>query len=108
MSGWDELVAAALIGTDRRPVGAEVPEGSPAGLSAALEARGAEDRLLGAAAAWTVARRAGAVAGAPVAVERAGQDPRPLAPGATLRQRLSFRILARREELTRLIAWYGR
>src|SRR5688572_25922218 len=88
MSGWDELVAAALIGTDRRPVGTAVPEGSPPGLAAALEGRGAEDRLLGAAAAWTVARRAGAVAGAPVAVEPAERDPRPIAPGATLRQRL--------------------
>jgi hypothetical protein len=55
---WDQLVAAALIGTDRRPVAAAVPEGSPAGLEAALGERGAEDRLLGAAAAW-----AGAIAG---------------------------------------------
>ena len=60
---WDELVAAALIGTDRRPVEASVPEGSPPGLADMLAARGAEDRLLGAAAAWTVARRAGALAG---------------------------------------------
>jgi hypothetical protein len=88
MSGWDELVAAALIGTDRRPVGAAVPEGSPAGLEAALETRGVEDRLLGAAAAWTVARRAGAsVAPAGAAVEPAPEDPRPIAPGATRRPR---------------------
>ena len=86
---WDELVAAALIGTDRKPVGAGVPEGSPAELEAALATRGVEDRLLGAAAAWTVARRAGAVA-APAApgVEPAEEDPRPIAPGATLRERL--------------------
>jgi hypothetical protein len=87
--GWDELVAAALIGTDRKPVGAGVPDGSPAGLEAALETRGVEDRLLGAAAAWTVARRAGAVvAPAGAEVEPAEDDPRPIAPGATLRERL--------------------
>lgn len=57
---WEELVAAALIGTDRRPVPTSVPEGSPEGLAEALAERSAEDRLLGAAAAWTVARRAGA------------------------------------------------
>ena len=88
-TGWDELVAAALIGTDRRPLAAGVPDGSPPGLEAALEDRGVEDRLLGAAAAWTVARRAGAVAVEPVpAVEPAGEDPRPIAPGGALRERL--------------------
>ena len=60
---WDELVAAALIGTNRRPVAVTVPDGSPAGLADVLAAREAEERLLGAAAAWTVARRAGAIAG---------------------------------------------
>ncbi|MDA0166992.1 DUF5691 domain-containing protein [Solirubrobacter ginsenosidimutans] len=88
MSGWDELVAAALIGTDRRPVEAGVPEGSPDGLEVALRERGAEDRLLGAAAAWTVARRAGAVAGERVEVDPADDDPRPVAPGTSLRDRL--------------------
>jgi len=94
---WDELVAAALIGTDRRPVPALLPEGSPPGLEATLAARGAEDRLLGAAAAWTVARRAGAMPGAGIAVgdDRgvagaapgvpAAEDARPIAPGARLR-----------------------
>jgi hypothetical protein len=71
---WDELVAAALIGTDRRAVPVAVPEGSPPGLEAALGERGAEDRLLGAAAAWTVARRAGAMAGPAVAVTAAEGD----------------------------------
>jgi hypothetical protein len=88
MSGWDELVAVALIGTDRRPVEAGVPDGSPAGLEEALRARGVEDRLLGAAAAWTVARRAGAVVGAAVEVTPAEEDPRPVAPGLRLRERL--------------------
>ncbi len=37
---WDELVAAALIGTDRRPVGAGAPPGSPPELAAALEHAG--------------------------------------------------------------------
>ena len=41
VSGWDELVAVALIGTDRRPVEAGAPPGSPAGLEAALAGRGA-------------------------------------------------------------------
>jgi hypothetical protein len=85
---WDKLVAAALIGTDRRPVAAGVPEGSPSGLEAALGERGAEDRLLGAAAAWTVARRAGAVAAPAVEVVPAEADQRPVAPGARLRMML--------------------
>ena len=56
-----------------------MPEGSPAGLEDALAARGAEDRLLGAAAAWTVARRAGAIAGPRVEPRAAAQsDQRPL------------------------------
>ena len=79
---WDELVAAALIGTDRRPVEAEAPPGSPDTLEATLAGRGAEDRLLAAAAAWTVARRAGARAGAVQAVEPAEDDPRPLCSAA--------------------------
>ena len=68
-------MAAALIGTDRRPVEAVVPEGAPAGLERALAERGAEDRLLSAAAAWTVARRAGALAREPVTVEPAEPMP---------------------------------
>ena len=58
------LVAAALIGTDRRPVGrGGAARARPRGSEAALAERGAEDRLLASAAAWTVARRAGARAG---------------------------------------------
>lgn len=79
---WDELVAAALIGTDRRPVEADAPPGSPEALEATLGGRGAEDRLLVAAAAWTVARRAGAQAGAPQAVEPVAADGRPLCSAA--------------------------
>lgn len=75
---WDELVAAALLGTDRRPVEAEAPPGAPDQLGATLAERAAEDRLLVAAAAWTVARRAGAQAGAARAPEPAEPDPRPL------------------------------
>ncbi|HET6547565.1 MAG TPA: DUF5691 domain-containing protein [Solirubrobacter sp.] len=41
-----------------------------------------EDRLLASAAAWTVARRAGARAGAPVVVTAADADPRPLCSAA--------------------------
>jgi len=79
---WDELVAAALIGTDRRPVEAEAPPGSPAALAATLNGRAAEDRLLVAAAAWTVARRAGARAGAATTVEPVAEDPRPVCSAA--------------------------
>jgi hypothetical protein len=78
-----------LIGTDRRAVEAGVPAGAPDGLEAALAGRGVEDRLLGAAAAWTVARRAGAVPAAMASeVEPAGEDPRAIAPSATLIARL--------------------
>jgi uncharacterized protein DUF5691 len=76
---WDELVAAALVGSERRPVQPQPPPGAPPELAAALEDRG-EDGLLGAAAAWTVARRAGAVPGPPRQVEPAPSDPRPLCP----------------------------
>lgn len=79
---WDELVAAALIGTDRRPVEAGAPPGSPDALAATLSGRGAEDRLLAAAAAWTVARRAGARAGEAKAVGPAEEDARPLCSSA--------------------------
>ena len=66
--GACELGRAGRRGADRhRPAAGR---GGGAGRLArrawrtALAARGAEDRLLGAAAAWTVARRAGALAGA--------------------------------------------
>jgi hypothetical protein len=88
---WDELVAAALIGTDRRAVEASVPPGSPDGLAGVLAERAPEDRLLASAAAWTVARRAGARAGEVVVVEGAEVDPRPRcsdAAGARLRSLL--------------------
>jgi hypothetical protein len=74
---WDELVAAALVGTDRRPVEPDAPPGAPAGLGRALRERG-EDGLLAAAAAWTVARRAGAVPGPSRVVAPAAADQRPL------------------------------
>src|SRR6185503_15730381 len=44
--------------------------------------RSVEDRLLASAAAWTVARRAGARAGAPRQVEPAAPDSRPLCSAA--------------------------
>ena len=75
---WDELVAVALIGTDRRPVEVD----APGDLEAVLAGRGVEDRLLASAAAWTVARRAGARAGAPRQVEPAEPDPRPVCSAA--------------------------
>jgi hypothetical protein len=99
---WEDLVASALIGTDRRPVVATAPPGAPAELGAALAARGPEDRLLASAAAWTVARRAGARAGEPVTVTPAGDDPRPLcSPAAGAR----LRALLEDEERWLLIEW---
>ena len=105
---WDELVAAALIGTDRRPVAATVPDGSPAGLADALAAREPEERLLGAAAAWTVARRAGAVAGPRVdPTPSAEPDERPPAPGLRLRMMLEGTFPSLLPEWLELVARRG-
>jgi hypothetical protein len=105
---WDELVAAALIGTDRRPVDAAAPPGSPDALGATLAARGAEDRLLAAAAAWTVAKRAGARAGAAQTVEPAEADPRPLcSDAATGRLELLLEVRELVEEWLGLAARAG-
>ena len=105
---WDELVAAALIGTDRRPVGGRGPEGSPPGLADTLAAREAEDRLLGAAAAWTVARRAGAVAGRARSSRAApGPDERPLAPGTRLQMMLEGTFPSLLPEWLELVAERG-
>jgi len=85
---WDELVAVALIGTERRAAEVDVPPGAPDELGAALESKGSEERLLGAAAAWAVARRAGARALQAVEVEPVPLDERSLcsaAAGARLR-----------------------
>jgi hypothetical protein len=72
---WQELVTAALLGTDRR-----TPPGLPSG-------RAAPVALLDAAAVATVRRRAGLRA-APVAVrpEPAAPDPRPPLPAAAARR----------------------
>ncbi|AJE85079.1 hypothetical protein SLNWT_4703 [Streptomyces albus] len=80
---WEELVTAALLGTERRtpPVGRT--GGSPA------------TALLDAAAVQTVRRRAGlrpAAAAAPL--EAAGEDPRPAPPGEAVR-RLSLLLTDR-------------
>ena len=85
---WEDLVASALIGTDRRPVVSAAPPGAPEALDGALATRGPEDRLLASAAAWTVARRAGARVGERIDVTPADEDPRPMcsrAAGARLR-----------------------
>jgi hypothetical protein len=106
---WDELVAAALVGTERRPVEPDAPPGAPAALGAALRDRG-EDGLLAAAAAWTVARRAGAVPQARREVEPALADPRPLCPpaaGARLEGLLDARDDALVEEWLELAAGRG-
>jgi hypothetical protein len=105
---WDDLVAAALIGTDRRPVAASVPEGSPAGLADVLSAREPEERLLGAAAAWTVARRAGAVAGPALAAPAPAEvDERPLAPAPRLRMMLEGTFPSLLPEWLALVAERG-
>ncbi|MEE1750358.1 MULTISPECIES: DUF5691 domain-containing protein [unclassified Streptomyces] len=76
---WEELVTTALLGTDRRPAGADA---GPAG-------------LLDAAALHTVRRRAGLLPAAPAArPDPAPADPRPPLPPAA-RHRLA-RLLADR------------
>ncbi|MGW6943526.1 DUF5691 domain-containing protein [Streptomyces xanthophaeus] len=77
---WEELVGAALLGTDRRPGGG--PAGSP-------------ESLLDAAAVHAVRRRAGLrPAQAGPAPEPAARDPRPVPPPAA-RQRLSQLLAGR-------------
>ncbi|CAM5228992.1 HEAT repeat domain-containing protein OS=Streptomyces alboniger OX=132473 GN=CP975_21470 PE=4 SV=1 [Streptomyces alboniger] len=73
--GWEELVTAALLGTERR-----TPPGCPPGRDAPLA-------LLDAAAAETVRRRAGLRPGraAPLP-EPVGDDPRPPLPAAATRR----------------------
>ena len=97
MRRWDELVAAALIGTDRRPVEASAPPGSPAGLEAALAERGAEDRLLG-VGGGVDGRAAGgrAAPASAVAVEPAAEDPRPGLPPRRAAARCCSRASIRR------------
>ncbi|WP_030423159.1 DUF5691 domain-containing protein [Streptomyces sp. NRRL F-5065] len=77
--GWDDLVAAALLGTDRR-----TPPGHAAGRAAGRDAPAA---LLDAAAVATVRRRAGL---APARAARrpapAPEDPRPPLPEAAARR----------------------
>jgi uncharacterized protein DUF5691 len=75
---WESLVAAALLGTDRRAPEPVVPPGAPADLGVALARRSPEEALLGAAAAWAVARRAGAVADVGKPPAPAPEDPRPM------------------------------
>jgi Family of unknown function (DUF5691) len=70
-------VAAALLGTDRRAPEPVAPPGAPEELGAALARRSPEEALLGAAAAWAVARRAGAVPAAARPPAPAPADPRP-------------------------------
>ncbi|MGW1507750.1 DUF5691 domain-containing protein [Streptomyces sp. NPDC002394] len=75
---WEELVSAALLGTDRRP---------PAGLAGSVAPRDVPGALLDAAALHTVRRRAGLRPGpaAPLP-EPAPEDPRaPLPEAARLR-----------------------
>jgi hypothetical protein len=83
---WEALVATALLGTERRAPEPSVPPGSPAELGAALAAREPEEMLLGAAAAWAVARRAGAVPADARPPEPAPPDPRPACSPAAARR----------------------
>ncbi|MFJ8646241.1 DUF5691 domain-containing protein [Streptomyces sp. NPDC093546] len=78
---WEDLVTSALLGTERRPPGADVmpPGGAPA--------KDAPVALLDAAALHTVRRRAGLLP-APAAAppEPAPHDPRPPVPEAARRR----------------------
>jgi hypothetical protein len=56
---WQELVTGALLGTERRPAGVPGATGALGAVLAGIDAGDQEGALLGAAAAWAVARRAG-------------------------------------------------
>jgi hypothetical protein len=58
-TGWEELSAAALLGTERRPFAAPALDGPLAALFADLSSREPEKALLGTAAALSLYRRAG-------------------------------------------------
>jgi hypothetical protein len=77
---YESLVAAALLGTARRPPDLAPPPGAPDDLAAALAARPPEEGMLAAAAAWSIARRAGAVPGPASPPDAAPPDDRPLCP----------------------------
>ncbi|MBQ0828601.1 DUF5691 domain-containing protein [Streptomyces tagetis] len=88
---WDDLVAAALLGTDRRPPPGHTADhtaGHPAGHAAGrAAARDAPTALLDAAAVATVRRRAGlAPARAADRPSPAPEDPRPPLPEAAARR----------------------
>ena len=74
---WESLVATALLGTERRAPEPSAPPGAPRELSAALARREPHEALLGSAAAWAVARRAGASPRQARPPTPAPQDPRP-------------------------------
>ncbi|HEV7974348.1 DUF5691 domain-containing protein [Amycolatopsis sp.] len=96
MKGWDELVATALLGTQRRPVDTAALPPKVRGLLPGGDATG---ELLTAAALMTGYRRAGRVAARdadPVPV--AAVDERPLVPSAA-RQRLAGLLTARDPDL---------
>lgn len=75
MSGWPELVAAALLGTERR----EPPPPADPELAALVGDGTAEERLLISAGALAVVRRSGRVAtAAPLLPESAPEEARPV------------------------------
>lgn len=83
MSGgyWDDLLSAALVGTERRPLPTAGVPAALAGLAGGSSADPAV-ALLDRAAAATLYRRAGVVAGSGVELpEQAPEEELPLAPG---------------------------
>lgn len=84
MTGWDEVVSTALVGTERRPFGAEQLNDVVG--DAVVDVQGAEAAVLAAAAVLTTYRRAGRVPDPrPVEVtQRAPGDDRPLCSEAAL------------------------
>ena len=91
VSGWPELVSVALLGTERRdpPLPADPALAGLAGAAGGRQ-RSAEERLLSAAGALAVLRRAGRLAPpAPPLPEPAPAEPRP-ACGAAAAYRLTL------------------
>lgn len=64
-AAWDDVVTSALLGTDRRMLDPGLLPGEVGRLGAELPASDAPGRLLGAAALWTVAARAGSALASP-------------------------------------------
>lgn len=100
MSVWSELMSSALVGTDRRRPVLSGTDGPLAGVLSPLGAELDPQGLLSAAAAVTVARRAGQTPARPQRPEPAAAETAPYAPYAA-QQRLAALLSGGDAELDR-------